>query len=146
MRLGRAKAWPVLLLSAGMACTSEKPALSSRDAADVKRPADEWLQLEPVRLLRDYVRVETTARKGERAGAEFLRRFFECEGIDVEIVCPAPERCNVLARLPGASREGSLLLLNHIDVVDAFPEFWKEAPPFDGRIKNGSCTAAAPTT
>ena len=50
---------------------------------------------------------------------------------------PGPGRCNLLARLPGRGREGALLLLNHIDVVEAYPQFWKEAPPFEGRIKSG---------
>ena len=126
----------LLLFSAG--CGRERPEpLKPSEAADVKRPAEEWLREEPVRLLRDYVRIDTRPQKGEREGAEFLRGFFECEGIEVEVVCPAPQRCDVLARLPGRSRQGALLLLNHIDVVDAFPQYWKEAAPFEGRIKNG---------
>jgi acetylornithine deacetylase/succinyl-diaminopimelate desuccinylase-like protein len=105
--------------------------------ADSTRPAAEWLREEPVRLLRDYVCLETTDKIGELKGAEFLKRFFDCSGIENEIVCPAPGRCNLLARLPGRSREGALLLLNHIDVVDAFPTLWKEASPFEGKIKWG---------
>jgi hypothetical protein len=107
------------------------------EAADQRRPEEEWLREEPVRLLRDYVRIDTTPAKGEREGVEFLRRFLDCEGIETEIVCPAPGRCNLLARLPGKTRDGALLLLNHVDVVDAFASFWKEAPPFEGRIKLG---------
>jgi len=61
----------------------------------------------------------------------------DCEGIETEIVCPAENRCNLLARLPGKTREGALLLLNHVDVADAFANFWKEAPPFEGRIRLG---------
>jgi acetylornithine deacetylase/succinyl-diaminopimelate desuccinylase-like protein len=114
---------------------AEKPVTDT--AADQTRPAAEWLREEPVRLLSDYVRIETTQARGERLGAEFLQRLFACDGIENEIVCPAPERCNVLARLPGRSHEGALLLLNHIDVVDAFPRYWKEAPPFEGRMKLG---------
>ncbi|HEX4440217.1 MAG TPA: M20/M25/M40 family metallo-hydrolase [Thermoanaerobaculia bacterium] len=90
-----------------------------------------------MRLLQDYVRLQTTPSKGERAGVEFLKDLLDCDGIENEIVCPAPERCNLLARLPGRTREGSLLLLNHVDVVEAFPDFWKDAPPFEGRIKLG---------
>ena len=107
------------------------------EAADQTRPPAEWLQEEPIRLLRDYVRIDTTPAKGEKAGVEFLRDFLDCEGIQTEIVCPAPGRCNLLARLPGRTRQGGLLLLNHVDVVDAFPSFWKDAPPFEGRIKLG---------
>lgn len=124
----------LVLLAA--ACRRE-PVVPRGEFADQTRPAAEWLQEEPIRLLRDYVRIDTTPARGEKAGVEYLRDFLDCEGIQTEIVCPAPGRCNLLARLPGRTRQGALLLLNHVDVVDAFPSFWKEAPPFEGRIKYG---------
>jgi acetylornithine deacetylase/succinyl-diaminopimelate desuccinylase-like protein len=107
------------------------------EEADLKRPAEEWLAMEPVRLLRDYVRIETDVSHGERAGALFLKELLDCDGIETELVCPKPGRCNLLARLPGRRREGALLLLNHIDVAEAFPELWKEAKPFEGTIDKG---------
>ena len=108
------------------------------EAADVRRPVEEWLREESIRLLRDYVKIDTTNEtRGEIDGAAFLKEFFDCAGIQNEIVCPAPRRCNLLARLPGKRRQGALLLLNHIDVVSAYPAFWTEAPPFEGVIKNG---------
>jgi acetylornithine deacetylase/succinyl-diaminopimelate desuccinylase-like protein len=105
--------------------------------ADQTRPADQWLQYEPVRLLRDYVRIDTTDDKGEEAGARFLRDLLDCPGIETEMICPAEKRCNLLARLPGRSRKGALLLLNHIDVAEAIPRFWSEGGPFEGKIKLG---------
>ncbi len=123
-----------LVLPLFWACSRKPAASRPSQVDDVRRPVAEWLREEPVRLLRDYVRIDTTPARGEKAGAEFLQRFFECEGIESEMVCPAPGRCNVLARLPGRHRENALLLLNHIDVVEAFPQFWKEAPPFEGKI------------
>jgi len=93
--------------------------------------------MEPVRLLRDYVRLDTTDETGEQKGAEFLQRFFDCAGIETEMVCPAPRRCNLLARLPGRSREGAILLVNHIDVAGFVPSYWKESGPFEGKIKLG---------
>jgi acetylornithine deacetylase/succinyl-diaminopimelate desuccinylase-like protein len=122
-----------LVLSSG-SCRKEQHALFERDQT---RSASDWLKDESVHLLRDYVRIQTTDDRGEREGAEFLKNLLDCEGIESEIVCPAPRRCNLLARLPGRSREGALLLLNHIDVVNAYPQFWKDAKPFDGTIKNG---------
>jgi acetylornithine deacetylase/succinyl-diaminopimelate desuccinylase-like protein len=107
------------------------------EEADLTRPAAEWLALEPVRLLRDYVRIDTTEDKGEREGALFLQRLLECDGIETELVCPLENRCNLLARLPGQSRTGALLLLNHIDVARAYPALWKEAQPFVGTIQKG---------
>lgn len=124
------------LVSTLSGCAKKKPPLAQIER-DQTRPAAEWLRQEPVRLLRDYVRIETTQERGEREGAEFLKSFFDCAGIEAEIVCPAPRRCNLLARLPGRRRQAALLLLNHIDVVEAFPGVWKEARPFEGKIKNG---------
>ena len=136
-RMTTAKRFWIALALLCAACGRSKAPAPRLELPDLKRPAEEWLREEPVRLLRDYVRIDTNPKKGEREGAEFLRHFFECEGIEVEMVCPAPERCNVLARLPGRRRENALLLLNHIDVVEAFPQFWKEAQPFEGTIKLG---------
>ena len=119
------------------ACYRDK-ALPPPEGPDVLRPAEEWLQQESVRLLRDYVRIDTTNEtRGESEGAAFLKTFFDCAGIENETVCPAPGRCNLLARLPGKHRGGALLLLNHIDVVEAYPSFWREARPFMGSIKGG---------
>jgi acetylornithine deacetylase/succinyl-diaminopimelate desuccinylase-like protein len=116
-RLAKAAAAALFCLCA---CRRAPAAITAGQAADLRRPASEWLQEESIRLLSEYVRIDTTAAKGERAGVEFLKRFFDCEGIENEIVCPAPGRCNLLARLPGKTSDGSLLLLNHVDVADAF--------------------------
>jgi acetylornithine deacetylase/succinyl-diaminopimelate desuccinylase-like protein len=128
-----------LVLPLTWACARKPAGTNHRptEFADVKRPAEEWLREEPIRLLRDYVRFDTTAAHTEEEGAEFLRRFFECEEIESEVVCPAPGRCNVVARLPGRKRENALLLLNHIDVVEAYAPYWKDAAPFEGTIFNG---------
>lgn len=128
---------PILLaFLAAASCSREKNPLS-RIESDTTRPAEKWLKLEPVRLLRDYVRIDTSQGKTEEAGARFLKELFDCDGIQSEMVCPAPGRCNLLARLPGRRREGALLLLNHIDVADAYPQLWKEASPYQGLIKGG---------
>ncbi|HKD19352.1 MAG TPA: M20/M25/M40 family metallo-hydrolase [Thermoanaerobaculia bacterium] len=124
------------LIAAG-ACRRAPPPLTRQQAADVTRPAEDWLREEPVKLLRDYVRIDTRPAHGEREGAEFLKRILDCDGIETEIVCPVGDRCNLFARLPGREHDGALMLLNHIDVVEAYPQYWKEAAPFEGRIKDG---------
>jgi acetylornithine deacetylase/succinyl-diaminopimelate desuccinylase-like protein len=113
------------------------PPVTKAEVESATRSQESWLSEEPVRLLRDYVQIDTTLDHGEEKGTEFLRRFFECEGIETEVICPQPTRCNIFARLPGKRRDGALLLLNHVDVAPAFPTLWKEAKPFEGRIKNG---------
>jgi acetylornithine deacetylase/succinyl-diaminopimelate desuccinylase-like protein len=109
----------------------------SQVEADLTRSEEKWLELESVRLLRDYIRIDSRHERGEQEGAEFLQRFFDCTGIQTEIVCPAPRRCNLLARLPGRRREGALLLLNHIDVAPVDPPSWTQAAPFEGKIRAG---------
>jgi acetylornithine deacetylase/succinyl-diaminopimelate desuccinylase-like protein len=132
----RAAAALALGLFAVAACSRQKKPVP-RIVADTTRPAEEWLRTEPVRLLRDYIRIDTSPRKSEEAGARFLKELLDCEGIATELVCPAPGRCNLLARLPGKRREAALLLLSHIDVVDAYAALWKDSAPFDGAIKGG---------
>ena len=122
-----------VLLSAG--CERKKP--QSQVEADLTRTAEKWLEHESVRLLRDYVRIDTSIQRGEEEGARFLERFFDCAGIETEMVCPAPGRCNLLARLPGKRREGAVLLLNHIDVAPADPATWRDSRPFEGKIRAG---------
>ncbi|MEO8430179.1 MAG: M20/M25/M40 family metallo-hydrolase [Acidobacteriota bacterium] len=127
----------VLLVLAAGSCR-RPPRISSGIELDQVRPAAEWLKQEPVALLRDYVRIDTTSEgAGERGGALFLQGIFDCAGIPSEIVCPEPGRCNLLARLAGRRRKGALLLLNHIDVAPVFPSLWKEAAPFAAEIKRG---------
>jgi acetylornithine deacetylase/succinyl-diaminopimelate desuccinylase-like protein len=133
------KSWiaVALALSLFAAGCARKAPTGRSEVEDLQRSPEEWLREESIRLLRDYIRIDTRPEKGEKAGAEFLRQILSCEGIETELVCPAPGRCNVLARIPGRRRDDALLLLNHIDVVDAFPQYWQEAPPFEGLIKRG---------
>jgi acetylornithine deacetylase/succinyl-diaminopimelate desuccinylase-like protein len=134
-----AAAVAVLLTLVPASCSRRRspPPVTKADVKIATRSQESWLSEEPVRLLRDYVRIDTSLDHGEEKGTEFLRRFFECEGIETEVICPRATRCNVFARLPGRRRDGALLLLNHVDVAPAFPTLWKVAPPFEGRIKNG---------
>jgi hypothetical protein len=126
--------WVLLAITAS-SC-SRKKALAQIEL-DQTRPQEEWLKVPEVKILHDYIRIDTRETQGEQAGAEYLKNLLGCEGIDSEIVCPAPKRCNLLARIPGRRREGALLLLNHIDVVDVYAPGWKEAEPFSGKIRLG---------
>jgi acetylornithine deacetylase/succinyl-diaminopimelate desuccinylase-like protein len=134
-----AAAAAVLLSLVQTSCSRRRspPPITKAEVETATRSPESWLSDEPVQLLRDYVRIDTSLEHGEEKGTEFLRRFFECEGIETEVICPRPTRCNIFARLPGRRREGALLLLNHVDVAPAFPTLWKAAPPFEGRLKAG---------
>jgi acetylornithine deacetylase/succinyl-diaminopimelate desuccinylase-like protein len=139
MRLRLAAFLTLVLAAAVLPACRRREAIAKKDSLEVEqtRSPEEWLKRESVRLLWDYVRIDTTDVRGEKPGAEFLKAFFDCAGIENEIVCPAPGRCNLLARLSGKSRQGALLLLNHIDVAPSNPAVWTEGSPFDGKIKNG---------
>ena len=96
--LAAALALPLLW---GCGRDKSRPPVPAQELADVKRPAEEWLNEASIVLLRDYVQIDTTPARGEQEGAEFLARFFDCEGIEAEVVCPAPGRCYVVTPLPG---------------------------------------------
>ncbi|HZD06224.1 MAG TPA: M20/M25/M40 family metallo-hydrolase, partial [Longimicrobiales bacterium] len=117
-----------LLLAAGSFPPSRGAAAQSVDL-----PA---LQDEAVAWLRAYIRVNTTNPPGnEIRGAEFFARIFEAEGIPYEIVESAPGRGNVWARLEGGD-EPALVLLHHMDVVPADPDYWS-VDPFGAEVEDG---------
>ncbi len=126
-----------VVLAAIAALSCHRRTAEDLERQDRLRSPEEWLRSEPVRLLRDYVRIDTTDARGEREGVLFLKALLDCPRVESEVVCPAPGRCNLLARLPGRRHDGALLLLSHADVADAFPTLWKEATPFSGAIKLG---------
>ncbi len=102
-------------------------------------PSFDWktLEDETALLLSRYIQVDTTNPPGnEIKAAEFLKQIFDREGIEAKIIESAPGRGNLYARLPGDGSKKATVLLNHMDVVPAQAEVWKE-PPFSGLIKDG---------
>ena len=101
-------------------------------------PSREQYAEEVTSLLCALIRFDTTNPPGnETPCAEFLRQRFEAEGIEAEVVEPAPGRGNVIARLPGEGGGKSLLLLSHLDVVPVQePGEWT-AEPFAGVVRDG---------
>jgi acetylornithine deacetylase/succinyl-diaminopimelate desuccinylase-like protein len=84
-------------------------------------------------MLRDYVRIDTS-RQNELEGARWLAAELAKRGVRAEIIESAPGRGNVYARIRGRNRGNALLLLQHIDVIDAPPQEWWD-PPFEGVMK-----------
>src|SRR6266545_5942266 len=89
-------------------------------------------QDEAVRLLSDYVRIDTSNPPGDtRKAADFLAGIFEREGIPVTRYESAPGKAIIYARLkatvsPAAGK--AILLLHHMDVVPADRTQWKTDP------------------
>lgn len=99
----------------------------------------EWKAVggEAAALLSQYIRINTTNPPGnELAAARWLAAVLRREGIESQIFEPAPGKANLVARLRGDGSARPLVLLNHMDVVLATPEFW-QVDPFAGLIKDG---------
>ena len=88
---------------------------------------------EATRLLSEYVRIDTSNPPGRtREAVAFLGRLLDCEGIAWEATGDDPERPILVARLPGRSRDGALMLLHHADVYPAGELSAWAQPPFSG--------------
>jgi len=131
---------PLVVLVAGCAARRPMPPLAGPSSEPVlETPARvalmtapgeaDWTALgdEATGLLTRYLRINAA-----RWLAVVLRR----DGIDAQIFEPAQGKANLYARLRGDGSARPLILLNHMDVVLASPEYWT-VDPFSGLIKDG---------
>jgi len=92
---------------------------------------------ETVEILSGFIKVDTSNPPGnETKGAQYLKSFFDREGIPAEIFELEPGRGNIVARLKGNGSKKPILLMGHIDVVGVEREKWT-VEPFSGLIKDG---------
>lgn len=92
---------------------------------------------EPVPLLRDLIRIDTTNPPGrETACVDHLRRLLAGVDADLKVIGPDPQRLNLVARFPGRGEAPPLLLHAHSDVVPVDGQQWTY-PPFEARIVDG---------
>ena len=141
---------PLVLLVAGCAARRPMPPLAGPSSEPVlESPARialmnapgeaEWnaLGTEAAGLLSQYLRINTTNPPGnEIAAARWLAAVLRRDGIESRIFEPAPGKANLYARLEGDGSARPLILLNHMDVVLASPEYWT-VDPFSGLVKDG---------
>jgi acetylornithine deacetylase/succinyl-diaminopimelate desuccinylase-like protein len=105
------------------------------------RPVD-WpaLQAEAVQILSEYIRINTTNAPGnEKAGAEYLARILEREGIEAQILDEevlGAGRANLYARLRGDGSKKAIALVHHMDVVPVNAATWT-VDPFAGLVRDG---------
>lgn len=94
----------------------------------------DYASIKSVQLLRDYLRIDTSAPDGnEIPGAELLASWLEAEGIEVHLERLGNRNANLWAILEGEDPR-ALVLHSHLDVDPApSPESWKH-PPFAGVI------------
>ena len=99
------------------------------------------LEEETVKICQDLIRIPSVnfgeGKGDEKAVAEYIVASLAEVGIESKIYESAPNRCNVVANLPGSdsSRPG-LVLHGHIDVVPANADDWS-VDPFAAEIKDG---------
>jgi acetylornithine deacetylase/succinyl-diaminopimelate desuccinylase-like protein len=97
---------------------------------------------EAVAICQDLIRIPSVnygeGKGDEKEVAEYVVASLAEVGINSEIFESAPNRCNVIATIPGsdASRPG-LVLHGHIDVVPANAQDW-QVDPFSGEIRDGA--------
>ncbi len=99
------------------------------------------LEEEVVQICQDLIRIPSVnfgeGKGDEKAVAEYVVASLAEVGITATIYESAPNRCNVIANIPGAdtTRPG-LVVHGHIDVVPANAEDWS-VDPFAAEIRDG---------
>jgi acetylornithine deacetylase/succinyl-diaminopimelate desuccinylase-like protein len=110
-------------------------------------------------LLQELIETDTTHSTGNPTkAAEAMRARLRAAGFpeaDIQVIGPRPDRSNLVARLRGTGSQKPILLLAHLDVVEARREDWSVDPfkflerdgYFYGRgtsdIKNGAASLVA---
>jgi acetylornithine deacetylase/succinyl-diaminopimelate desuccinylase-like protein len=93
------------------------------------RTADEQAFFE---IYRELVEINTTDSVGDNTrAAEAMAARLRAAGVpaaDVQVLAPHPKKGNLVARLRGTGAKKPLLLLAHIDVVEARREDWSFDP------------------
>ena len=83
-------------------------------------------------LLKQLVEIDTTQKGSTTPAAEAVAARLMAAGFprgDVRVLGPVPERGNLVARLRGRdSGRKPILVMAHLDVVDALPQDWSVAP------------------
>jgi len=83
-------------------------------------------------IFRELVEIDTTHEHGSTApAAEAVAKRLRAAGIpdaDIRILGPSPTKQNLVARLHGSGRRPPLLLLGHLDVVEARRSDWTVEP------------------
>ena len=96
------------------------------------------LRDEVTALLQALLRIDTVNPPGnETRAAELLRDYLERDGVDCRLFARAPERANLVARIPGHDPDAPrLLFLSHTDTVLAEPDEWT-LDPWSGELRDG---------
>jgi len=99
------------------------------------------LEADVIEICRDLIRIPSVnygdGRGDEAEVSRYVQRKLQEVGISAEIFESAPNRCNVIANIPGSDRSIPSLVMNgHLDVVPASAEDWT-VDPFSADVKDG---------
>jgi acetylornithine deacetylase/succinyl-diaminopimelate desuccinylase-like protein len=85
-----------------------------------------------VDIYKELVEINTVTQTGDtgRAADAMAARLRAAgfDAMDVQVIKPAPRKGNLVARLRGTGARRPMLLLAHLDVVEAKPEDWSTDP------------------
>src|SRR6266403_734375 len=91
-------------------------------------------------IYRELIETDTTHSKGDTTkAAELLARRFRAAGFpkaDVQVIGPEPRNKNLVVRYRGTGAKPPVVLLAHLDVVEAKREDWS-LDPFHLTEKDG---------
>jgi acetylornithine deacetylase/succinyl-diaminopimelate desuccinylase-like protein len=98
------------------------------------------IESEVVSICRDLIRIPSVnygeGKGDEKACAQYVVDSLNEVGIAAKIYESAPNRCNVIARIPGRdSSRGGLVVHGHLDVVPANADEWS-VDPFAAEIRD----------
>ena len=98
------------------------------------------IESEVVSICRDLIRIPSVnygeGKGDEKACAQYVVDSLHEVGIAAKIYESAPNRCNVIARIPGRdSSRGGLVVHGHLDVVPANADEWS-VDPFAAEIRD----------
>jgi acetylornithine deacetylase/succinyl-diaminopimelate desuccinylase-like protein len=126
-----------MLVLALLACAPHVPPAPAAEVREAVARID-WPAAgdEAARVLSGYLQVDTRNPPGnESAGAEYLARILDAEGIPYETFEIEPGRASLIARIEGGD-EPALCLLSHIDVATFEADRWTHGP-LSGEIADG---------
>jgi acetylornithine deacetylase/succinyl-diaminopimelate desuccinylase-like protein len=102
---------------------------------EARHTSDLWQR--PAELLQRLIRFDTTNPPGNEGECiAFIDGLLRDAGMQTAIHSRAPERPNLVARLPGRGAAPPLLLYGHVDVVTTAGQSWQHAP-FAGDEQDG---------
>jgi len=107
--------------------------------AEGRRQLLGWLESERQRqldFLVGFAKIDTTNPPGDtRDGVTYIRDFLEREGLETDLIAPAPDKPNLSAHLQGGRGAGKHLILNgHVDVFPVGDRANWHHDPFGGDI------------